>query len=260
MACRICKSENKKIFTAKVLNKYEVDYFYCSECGFISTEEPYWLKEAYADSINKEDTGYVSRNIILARKSFLFLITFFNKDDSFLDYAGGYGMLTRLMRDMGLNFYWEDKYTKNLFARRFEYNKQKISAITCFECFEHFSSPVEEIEKILSISENIFFSTSLYDANNHRAVPDVSWPYYGFGHGQHISFYSLKTLKYIADKYKLNLYSNGRDLYLFTTHKINRWLFWLVIKLGVLPWDILSRLILKSKTYKDYIFVSNYKE
>jgi hypothetical protein len=63
MICKICQTENKEIFTAKVLNKYEVPYFSCPECGFLSSGEPYWLKEAYASPINISDTGAMKRNI-----------------------------------------------------------------------------------------------------------------------------------------------------------------------------------------------------
>jgi len=258
--CKICSKATRKIFQAKILNKYDAFYVFCNHCGFLGVENAFWINEAYANPINEEDTGYVSRNLILARKTFLFLIKFFNKSDSFLDYAGGYGMFVRLMRDMGLNFYWDDKYTKNLFARGFEYEKSQPSVVTCFECFEHFLNPLEEIEKMLSISNNIFFSTSLYESYGKGEIPDMSWSYYGFSHGQHISFYSLKTLQYLADKYDLNLYSNGRDLHFLSRRKINRLKFRIVLRFGILPWDMLSRLILKSKTAEDSLSAAQKKD
>lgn len=256
LPCKICSGKTDQVFRSSVLGKYDVSYARCGHCGFLQAENPFWLHEAYVNPINKEDTGYVSRNIILARKSFLFLTTFFGRHDHFLDYAGGYGIFVRLMRDMGLDFYWEDKYTKNLFAQGFEYDRQEISAITCFECFEHFLDPIAEIGKMLEISKNIFFSTSLYDVNKNKGIPDLSWPYYGFSHGQHISFYSLKTLQYLADKYKLNLYSNGRDLHFFSDRKVGRLHFKIALKLGILPWDMLARTILKSRTSGDALSIS----
>lgn len=57
MKCNICYSQSKSIFRAKVLNRHDVEYFYCPECGFIQTEIPYWLKEAYTRQINLVDTG-----------------------------------------------------------------------------------------------------------------------------------------------------------------------------------------------------------
>lgn len=63
MKCKICNHKTKNIFTAKILNKYNIKYYYCDHCGFLQTEEPYWLKEAYNDSISITDTGIMSRNI-----------------------------------------------------------------------------------------------------------------------------------------------------------------------------------------------------
>lgn len=158
MPCIICKNKGlKKIFSHKILKKYLIDYYYCNNCKFIQTSKPFWLDEAYKHPINKTDTGYISRNISLARKTWLLFILLFGKNKKYLDYAGGYGVFTRLMRDMGLSFFTTDKYTKNLFAQGFEYNNQNISAITCFECLEHLANPVNELEKILKISKNIFF-------------------------------------------------------------------------------------------------------
>jgi hypothetical protein len=140
-----------------------------------------------------------------------------------------------------------------LFASGFEYNGHKIKALTCFECFEHFDNPIEELEKMLSISHNIFFSTTLKGNN----APEVSWEYYGFNHGQHISFYSLKTLEYLAKKYNLNLYTNRNNLHLFLDKKVNKFKIRLLLKLGALPWDMLCRFILRSKTLDDNRFIIN---
>jgi len=40
-----------------------------------------------------------------------------NPDGIFLDYAAGYGLFVRLMRDAGYNFRWSDLYCQNLFVR-----------------------------------------------------------------------------------------------------------------------------------------------
>jgi hypothetical protein len=45
------------------------------------------------------------------------------------------------MRDIGFDYFWQDKYTENLFAQGFENTKIKngqIELLTCFEAFEHF--------------------------------------------------------------------------------------------------------------------------
>lgn len=208
-----------KVQNAIILNKYNIDYFQCQKCYFLCTEKPYWLEEAYKESINITDTGLIGRNINLSKVVSILCYFLFN-DKKYLDFGGGYGILTRILRDVGFDFYWYDLYTKNLFSRGFEYSSEKntnLELVTTFEAFEHFVNPTAEIEKIIKLSDNILFTTELYDA---KKVPTTDeWWYYSLEHGQHISFYSLETLKFIAKKNNFELYSNKKDLCLFTKKK-----------------------------------------
>jgi len=253
MNCKICDQKTQQIFKAKILNKYEIDYFYCKHCGFLQTEEPYWLEEAYSESINISDTGYIQRNLMLSDIITILLILFFDKNGKFLDYAGGYGVFVRMMRDIGFDFYWDDKYTTNLFARGFEYqNGDKYEAVTTFESFEHFVNPIDEIESLLKISKNIIFSTEL--------LPDPiprpeEWWYYGLDHGQHISFYSRGTFAFIANKYGLN-YENLGGLHLLTKRKIKS-AYLKILKLSKFGLHKLFQIMLKSKTWEDYLNLSS---
>lgn len=218
MKCKICNHENEFVFKAQILDEFHIKYFFCNNCSFLQTEEPYWLDKAYKDPINIEDTGILYRNHYLRNVTSIIIHLLFNKQGKFLDYGGGHGIFTRLMRDIGCDFYWMDKYAENIFSRGFEYNKvDDIDLITCFECFEHFEEPQIDIKNMLEISRNILFSTELLPL----PVPATSdWWYYGLSHGQHISFYSLKTLKYIADHHELKLYSFG-GIHLLTENDIS---------------------------------------
>jgi len=218
MKCKICDNKTHNIFSAKILNKNNIKYYYCDHCGFLQTEEPYWLKEAYSDPISIIDTGIMARNIGSSRITAVILYFLFNKYGKFLDFAGGYGFLTRLMRDIGFDFYWHDPYSPNLVARGFESksNSLKYELITSFESFEHFVEPIKEIESMIQFSDNILFSTELLPSTLPK--PEAWW-YYALEGGQHISFYSYKTLKYIAQKYNMNLYSNSRNVHMFTKNK-----------------------------------------
>ncbi len=128
----------------KILNKYYAKYYYCDHCGFLQTEEPYWLNEAYARPINISDTSYMQRNIYLSKTLTTILSVFFNLNNTkFIDYAGGYGIFVRLMPCIGFDFYWHDKYGQNLFAKGFERdfsNKEKVEVVISFENFEHDST------------------------------------------------------------------------------------------------------------------------
>lgn len=260
MNCKICKAEAKLKFTNKVLDKYDVGFYYCNNCSFLFAEEPYWFEESYNSPINISDTGILDRNLYFGKIVSSLIFFFFNKYGSFLDYAGGYGIFTRLMRDYGFDFFWSDKYSVNLLARGFEYenlNQQNIEATTVFEVFEHISEPLDEIEKMLAISSNVFFSTTLLPL----PVPEPDkWWYYGFKHGQHVSFYSKKTLEIIARKYDLNFYSYG-GIHLFTKKKINPFLFSLIIKLskyGIAT--IINKLVMKNKTWEDHQYLDDIKK
>jgi hypothetical protein len=226
MTCKICQQKMEIAFKAVVLGKYQVCYYHCPHCGFLQTEEPYWLGEAYKDPINAEDTGLLSRNIFFSETASLLLFFLFDKNGTFLDYAGGYGVFTRLMRDIGFNFFWHDPMTQNLLARGFEYHDpvEKCELLTSFESFEHFADPLTEMKKMLAISNNILFSTFLLPTS----VPSSDWWYYQFAHGQHISFYSKESLQYIANENGLHFYTHG-FFHLFTKKKLPdsvlRWMF-----------------------------------
>ena len=57
MRCNICNTDMSFIFNKNILNKYNVRYFYCPKCGYLTTEEPFWLKEAYSNAIAITDIG-----------------------------------------------------------------------------------------------------------------------------------------------------------------------------------------------------------
>jgi hypothetical protein len=114
-------SFQKKIFNTDVLNKYKVDYFQCLNCNFIQTEKPYWLDEAYSDAITKLDIGIIYRNINFSNTiTQFFKNNLFSSDGIYLDYGGGYGIFVRMMRDKGFNFYRQDVFCNNLFAKNLQ--------------------------------------------------------------------------------------------------------------------------------------------
>jgi hypothetical protein len=218
--CKICDSPVKVIFHASVLKKYNVEYSQCTECGFLQSETPFWLEEAYQYPINKSDTGLVLRNMEYSKVAAVLLYYFFDEKGIFLDYAGGYGLFTRVMRDYGFDYYWQDPYAINMHAAGFEFKDtlKPVELITSFESFEHFVDPVSECTKMLDLSTNFLFSTELLPLPSPQPG---EWWYYGFEHGQHISFYTEKSLIKLANIFDMNYYRCGA-LHLFTRKNINR--------------------------------------
>jgi glycosyltransferase involved in cell wall biosynthesis len=227
MKCKICGSEAKLFSEAIILNKYEIDYFQCSNCGFIQTEEPFWLEEAYSTAIAPSDVGLVFRNIQLSKITSHIIFNLFNHEAKFIDYGAGYGLFVRIMRDAGFDFYWQDKFCQNIFAQGFEVETPKhqnyeYELVTAFEVFEHLVDPLQEIKQILDYSRNILFSTELTPKSNPK--PDEWW-YFSLEEGQHISLYTSKALSIIADKFNLKFYSNGSSLHLLTDKTISPFIF-----------------------------------
>ena len=219
-ACRICSDSVSEVFSALLLKKYSVKYFQCPQCGYLQTEEPFWLEEAYQTSINYSDTGMMMRSLWHKNIAATLIYFLFNKKGQFLDYGGGYGVFVRLMRDIGFDYYWQDKHTENLFAKGFELTEitnKKFELLTCFEAFEHFIEPTKELEKLLKTSRNILLSTEFIPEPLPR--PDQWW-YFSPEHGQHIGFFQKKTFEYLAKKNNLYFYTNGQNLHLLTEKRI----------------------------------------
>jgi len=223
---------------------------HCPNCGFLFPAEIFWLKEAYQPPINLEDTGLLERNIRFAKIISVILYLFFKRHGQFLDFAGGYGIFTRLIRDVGFSFYWNDLHTPNLFAQGFEVDLKQGSQfelITALEVFEHFENPPAEIERLFKYSENILFSTILLP----QPVPAADkWWYYGFEHGQHISFYSKKTLEFLAQKYQRNLLS-CHNIHLFTSRSISPMIYQFVVTAGFIFLYLPVKKLMQSLTTRD---------
>ncbi len=222
MKCNICGNKTSILFSKDILGKYPVNYHQCSECFFIQTDEPFWIKEAYEnDAISALDTGIADRNL----DNVNFISNILNKTikgkNIFLDYGGAEGLFVRLMRDKGFNFYRYDKYAKNIYARFFDYSdiddkNSKFDVITCFEVFEHIHNPLDELKHLLNKTNVLIFSTVLQPNKDLE-----NWWYLIPETGQHISFYHQKTFEYICSNNDLYFYSNYYDTHIISKNKLD---------------------------------------
>jgi len=253
--CCICGHQAQKAFDARVLGRHEVRYFYCEHCGLLRTEDPYWLDEAYASAIADLDTGIVARNLRMARRLSSLLYFGFGQgaSDRWLDFAGGTGMLTRLIRDHGFDFRWLDRYATNLFARGFEHQVgERYVGITAIEVVEHVHDPLDFLDRLFKDldPEIVIFSTVLFA----DAPPATDWWYYAFDAGQHIAFFQRRTLQALAAALGTRVYTSARGLHCMTKRSFSD------LKLATLGGPIsflASPLVpLKSRTMPDHEFLA----
>lgn len=220
---KICPISNllmQPLCRQKILSKYEVDYFICTHCGLIQTESPYWLDEAYENAISALDTGILHRNIRTRRYLEPMIEILGLGQGTFADIGGGYGTLTRLMRDIGYDCHTHDIYCQNIFAKDFEVKPgTTYSALFSFEILEHLPDPIQFIqEEFLKYStRTLFFSTQTYNK-----IPDKNWWYYACDSGQHISFYQQKTLSLLAKAVNCEYYCISSSIHVITDRKIHK--------------------------------------
>jgi hypothetical protein len=202
------------VFKATILGRHEVQYFSCEACSFLQTEKPYWLEDAYCSAIGDCDTGIMERNLhnVLRVSAVLKLLKLEN--DPIMDMAGGYGILTRLLRDVGFDCRWSDKYCDNLIANGFQAAPGlKVAAVCAFEAVEHIENPLDFFRDAIKQygARVIIFSTEDFEE-----IPSQDWWYYSRETGQHISFYSGQALKAIAKQLGWFYYPLPRHLHLYT--------------------------------------------
>jgi hypothetical protein len=221
--CPVCSSERDFVFKQRLLGRHDVSYFQCRDCGLLQTETPFWLEEAYAQAIADTDTGLLQRNLEHTRFLNLLLQTALDKNGRFVDVAGGYGVLTRLLRDRGFDAYWADKYCANLFALGHEAREGlQAQALFAFEVLEHVSDPLAFLRAEFARygCGSMVLSTLTFSG----AAPAPGWWYYSLESGQHVSFYQARTLQRLAAQLGCEYMRVHEGLHLLMARPLAPWL------------------------------------
>jgi hypothetical protein len=202
------------------VEKADVTYFECANCGSLQTQEPFWLSEAYAGS-NLHDTDVGAAQRVLVNCAFVLLFAKIFQLRTTLDFGGGDGLLCRLLRDRGLDAYSMDNYCKPTYARSFEGSlAHDYDLITAFEVFEHLPDPAESLGRLFESKPRfIIGSTEIYSGQ------DSNWWY--LQNGQHVFFYSRTALRLLAARHRYSYCEiNGRHI--FARDPLGRFRLWIV--------------------------------
>ena len=228
MNCPVCQASAPFLWSKQILGKYPANYHRCGDCGYTFIPSPTWLEEAYASALNVYDTGVLERNLRLRAIVSNWMRWGLPAEAKALDYSGGYGVFVRLMRDLGFDFLWQDRYAQNILARGFEHRGEKVDLLTCFEVLEHIEKPREFMRELRSLSPHLILSTELVPEN---LTPD--WWYLGPEHGQHIGFHTPRSLTILAESIGLRVVSHG-SWHLLAEKPMPKWAWTLLCRVSKL--------------------------
>lgn len=202
--CRLCFNDVEPMFERQILGKFSVQYYRCLSCDALMTEEPYWLEEAYSSSLCVLDVGAAAR--VMANFSAVMCLCRVFSIRSLIDFGGSDGLLTRMLRDYGLNAFSEDKYAKTTYARGYNAPEDMSpDLVSAFEVFEHMARPNDDLNYLFSKNPRvIIFSTDLYSGQS------KDWSYLAPDEGQHIFFHTKKSLRMVGKKNNYEFIIIGR--------------------------------------------------
>ena len=215
--CKICNSNALFTLAYQILDKYDAQLFRCEFCQFQFIDDPSWLDGTFSDSLQSADIGSVDRcNLVLQfaeELSYALRI----QNEMAIDWGGGYGLLTRMARDRGLDFWNFDPYVRSLFAAPADLSEmQNCSMIVVSEVFLHMTEPLDTLKKLLDYAPIVLITA---------VVPpkelSTNWWYLTPATGQHVAFYSESTLRVMARLSGTTLVTDGSFFHVFSKKKLS---------------------------------------
>lgn len=201
--CRLCGGDTDPAFSAELMAKYQVNYGVCQTCGSLQTELPFWLDEAYASNLGDRDCGAAQRN--LHNFAACYSMARIWGARTAIDFGGGDGLLTRLLRDRHVDCHVEDKYGSPTYALAFARPEGlHPDALFAFEVFEHFVEPAKEIAALFARQPKILFGTT-----GRFTGQGADWWYLSHQSGHHVFFFSSRALSHVARVHDYVLIEQG---------------------------------------------------
>ena len=179
------------------------------DCEHVFYHQPNWLDFAHSSSISILDCGAVRRSLLnsLFLATLLFFCRKYPSSYRHVDYGASTGLLVRILRDLSIESLWHDPYSQNIYSQGFEYVAQgQINVVTAFEVLEHIPNPHKKFGELLRKSkpEIVVLQTQLTPNK-----VSSQWDYLQTLSGQHVSFFSLKSLSKFMNTYGFSIHRVG---------------------------------------------------
>ncbi len=196
-----------------------VEYFLCDACGhafapmFANWTDADFQREIYNDGYGRVDPDWSGAR---ARANAQYLIaTLDARRDAFrhLDYGGGDGSLSRLLREARWHSQSHDPFVDH---ERQPADAGPFQFITCFEVFEHVPDPhrlLGSIDALLAPDGLLMFSTLVSDGELLPGQPPAWW--YAAPRNGHVSLFSSRSLGILARRHGFSCASSQGLLHLF---------------------------------------------
>ena len=219
--CAICASESELVSALNVL-RADRHLFRCRKCGFVFFSNVDWLQVAYQQSYTQADTKWLGRSLWGARFIDTVCKTFFpfkaTENIEIFEFGAGYGVSSQFLSDLGYSVSAYDRYAQIKHFDGFISSSEKVSADVSFalEVAEHIpAESLDELKHLLKSSPIALISTEVPPVQN---TDLLNWEYLGLHHGQHVSFFSMNSLKHLSKQIGKRLITDGRWLHLFVDH------------------------------------------
>ena len=209
--------ENKGIFLKKA--GVPIYYALCEKCQFCYAPDMIlWTPEQFKAHVYNDDYLIVDSEYeeIRPKHNFALLSSKFGQfknDFSHLDYGGGNGNLSSLLKTDGFDStsydVFVDQFAAVALGRQFD-------LITAFEVFEHHPDPnrlIKELSELLTPNGIILFSTILSDGNI-TPKKRLNW-FYASPRNGHISLFAKSSLELLARKFEFKLASDWFQYHAF---------------------------------------------
>jgi hypothetical protein len=221
--CRFCEGECAEYSSATIFSHKGV-YFKCGVCGSLQVSNPFWLADAHTDGVHNSDVGLVQRSINVSRLIGTVLALNGHIGSNGIDWGGGTGLLTRLLRDQGFQCLSYDKYASQQLASGFiasDFELQsKKTFVTTIECIEHLEDPIGTLTQVVSNADLFIFTVEVLPAPTPNPASERPWFYFEPSAGQHITFPSKVGLDLYCKKLGFNFYTKIESLHIFSREKI----------------------------------------